>query len=273
MAMFEDLGAWEPTRATLHAILQVLAAVPRRFSPHHERWWHIGFQVQAGDLRLQPVALPDGSALDLGLRLREPAAFAETDSGLRWSWPLGAGTGPEALADELFSAAARLGLAGLDPAKFSDLGSLGYDPAHARRFFDLVLLNDRIFNAHREHLAGETGGVHLWPHGFDMSVEWFGTRRIEQASDGKVKTAPAQLNLGWSPGEESHPAPYYYSNPWPFDPALTRHPLPSGASWMDGAWKGSILPYRELVGDPHGEARLREYARAVFELASPSLMA
>ena len=69
-------------------------------------------------------------------------------------------------------------------------------------------------------------------------------------------------------------APYFYSNPWPFEAEkLTNHSLPEGARWFTESWQGTILPYDELAGDPNAENRLKEYARAVFDIALPTLMA
>lgn len=269
--IFEDLGRWESTRDVLHNTLRVLAAVPRRFAPQHERWWHIGVRARKGGLWLNPVFLPDGGSLELGVRTADHAVVIETAAGHLKAWPLRDGPSPAELALGLFSEVNRLGLTGLDPGVFSSVPDGPYDPDEANRYYDLIGAIDRIFAHHRKRLPGETSPTHLWPHGFDVSFEWFGTRRIELTGDGAGRMAPAQLNLGWSPGEESHPAPYFYSNPWPFDDSLKEHSLPKGAAWMDGAWKGSILPYGELVGDPAGEERLLDYAWTVFRLAAPTL--
>jgi hypothetical protein len=97
---------------------------------------------------------------------------------------------------------------------------------------------------------------------------------VEYDEGGEVQQYPAQLNLGLSPGDSGHPEPYFYSNPWPFEAdKLLDKPLPAGACWFTEGWEGSILPYAELVGDSNAEARLLEYARAVYEIASPTLLA
>ncbi len=269
--IFEDLGRWEATRDLLHQTLRVLAAVPRKFAPQNERWWHIGFNVRNGGLWLDPVLLPDGGWIGLGVRTTHHTVVFESADGHTKAWPLRDGLTPHKLAISLFTEVSRLGLIGLDPGKFAGTEDGGYEPDKAQRYFDLIGQIDRIFTVHRASLPGETSPTHLWPHGFDVSFEWLGTRRIELASEGKVGTVPAQLNLGWSPGETTHMSPYFYSNPWPFDESLKEHPLPKGASWMDGDWKGSIFPYEELVGDPTGEDRLLDYARTIFRLAEPSL--
>jgi hypothetical protein len=33
-----------------------------------------------------------------------------------------------------------------------------------------------------------------------------------------------------------------------------------------------MLPYTELVGDPNAESRLRQFARRVYDIASPTLL-
>jgi hypothetical protein len=48
-------------------------------------------------------------------------------------------------------------------------------------------------------LTGKFTLVHLWPHGFDLSVEWFTGLEYDQ-----------QIGIGISPGEENITLPYLY---------------------------------------------------------------
>jgi hypothetical protein len=132
---------------------------------------------------------------------------------------------------------------------------------------------DRIFKEHRATLDGEKGPVQLWPHGFDLAFEWFGSRVEVHEEQGERQELPSQLNLGFYPGSPGQ-APYFYSNPWPFEAdALLGRTLPDGARWHTEGWHGTILPYEELAGNPNAEERLVVYARRVFELAAPTLTA
>ena len=90
----------------------------------------------------------------------------------------------------------------------------------------------------------------------------------------KIEGLRAEVeSMGFSPGDSGHPEPYFYSNPWPFEKeVLLDKLLPEGARWFTEGWEGSLLEYSELVGDPRGEERLLSYARAVYELAAPTLM-
>jgi hypothetical protein len=83
--------------------------------------------------------------------------------------------------------------------------------------------------------------------------------------------SPAQLNLGFYPGDDDASS-YFYSNPWPFESAaLLGRDLPPGAQWHTEGWEGSMLPYTTLRDDPSPEERLLDYAKAVFDIASPGL--
>jgi hypothetical protein len=204
--------------------------------------------------------------------LKKHAVTLATSKGESRDFSMTAGTTATAFGEALIAAVAELGLKGGQYAreKFENDAPRSYDPEAAGKYLQAVSLANEVFMQHRGTLEGEKGPVQLWPHGFDLAFEWFGTRRVE--SNGKEY--PAQLNLGFSPGESSHKQPYFYSNPWPFEEdKLVGRPLPDGARWFTKSWKGTLLPYEELAGDPLGEARLLEYARRVYELASPTLMA
>jgi hypothetical protein len=219
------------------------------------------------------MALPGGGTFHLWMNLLDHEVALVTSQGETRHFSMTEGLSSTEFGDRLIGAVAALGLSG-DYArqKFENDEPRQYDPEMAEKYFTALVNVDRIFKVHRASLSGEKGPVQLWPHGFDLAFEWFGTRRINYEEDGKSKQLPAQLNLGFSPGEPSHPLPYFYSNPWPFEEdKLLDRPLPSGARWFTQSWKGSILPYEELVDDERAEERLLAYARAVYEISAPTL--
>jgi hypothetical protein len=93
-----------------------------------------------------------------------------------------------------------------------------------------------------------------------VSFEWFGSRLVEHDEDGDTAAMPAQLNLGWYPAGDA----YFYSNPWPFDESLISVALPRPATWHTESWKGTMLRYAHVTGDPAGVEVFTEYADAVF---------
>lgn len=260
---------WEDTRATLHAYAHAVAASPRALAPPDDKYWHTAMTVEPDGLTTKPIPLPDGGQASIRLDLRNNEVVLEASGGVRHSWPVDGSLSATELGDGLIAAAAELGLEGeYDRERFENDDPRPYDAEAAAAFYDALEAVAGVFEEHRVRLEGEVSPVHLWPHGFDLSFEWFGTRVEELEEDGKIVEYPSQLNLGFYPAGE----PYFYSNPWPFDVEdLINNPLPDGCEWYVEDWQGSRLRYSELKDDPKATDRLNEYASRVFEVAQPTL--
>lgn len=273
--LFPSLEGWETTKESLHWYTKAVGVVPRAHAEFHPKWWHISLKVQPDGLVTENMPLPGGGIFYLKLDLNTHVVRLITSKGDVKTFSMTAGLSSTAFGDQLLGAVSDLGLtAEYARDKFENEDARSYHPADAEKYF-LVLVNiDQIFKKHWTSLKGEVGPVQLWPHGFDLAFEWFGSRVVEYEEDGEVTGNHSQLNLGFSPGEPSHPKPYFYSNPWPFEGAyLLDKPLPKGARWFTDSWQGTLFPYEELVGDDQAEARLLAYARRVYEISAPTLSA
>ncbi len=255
---------YEPTRATLHAYAGAVGAVPRAFAVPHPHWWHISLKVRPEGLVTDPIPLPDGGSLSIRMDLRSHEIVIRAADGSVDTIDMTAGLTATEVGDRIAAVAAEHGLnGGIDRERYANGEAHEYNPIAAEAYFDAFVAVASIFEQHRSTLGLQVGPVQVWPHGFDLAFDWIGTRT--ERFDGK--DLPAQLNLGFYPGGD----PYFYSNPWPFEEPLMETPLPHGAVWHTEGWQGTKLPYAALVGDPKAETKLLEYARAVFETASPSL--
>jgi len=271
--LFPLLGDWEATRQTLHLYCRAIGVVPRAHAEFHPKWWHISLKVQPDGLQTGQMARPDGGTFWLTMNLRQHTIVLYTDEGPFKQFDMTQGLTGTQIGDALLAAVAELGLSGnYARDKFENDEPREYDPEAAGRFLTALSNAQRVFEAHRATLSGETSPIQLWPHNFDLAFEWFGTRVERYEEHGKVREYPSQINLGFYPGDPAS-APYFYSNPWPFEAEeLTANPLPDGARWITEDWQGTMLPYDELAGDADAEQRLKEYARAVYDIASPMLL-
>lgn len=267
-----DLAGWEQTKATLHAYSRVLTAVPRMWLAPHPKWWHISLQVRPDGLVTRELPVPGGRAVRLRMDPEQHRIAVEAEGECVRFWDLRAGMTANELAEDIFRICAYLGISGeAAEATYADGEPRVYDPGAAERFFLSVRNIDRTLNQLRSSLPGDPGPVQLWSHGFDLAFEWFGDRTVRDEKNGRVSEYPSQLNFGWAPGDTSHPGPYFYSNPWPFEDMLVVHPLPEDARWFTDTWKGTLFPYTQLVGDSGAEQRLLTYWLRVFEIARPAL--
>jgi len=271
MSLFPSLENFEPTRQTLHLYAQAMGVVPRTHATPHSKWWHISLRVVPHGLQTTTMSLPDGGRLWLEMDLQHHTLKVQTAAGGTQAISLQEGATGTEMGDWVLTAVAQHGLQGeYARAKFENDQPRDYDPAEAEKFLTAVTHVHRIFNDHRNQLTGNIGPIQLWPHNFDLSMEWFGTRTVTYEEHGQLQESPSQLNLGFYPGQPI----YFYSNPFPFaGEQLLDKELPAGARWHTEGWQGTMLPYSELLDDNKAETRLRHFARRVYELALPTLLA
>lgn len=262
---------WEATRATLHAYAHGVGAIARVHGIAHPKWWHISLKVNPGGLRTESIPLPDGGTVDLRMDLRHHHVVLEASSGDSTTISMTEGLTGTEFGDRVAAAASALGLAGdYDRAKFENDEPRDYSPAAAETFFDALVNVETTMQRHRATLGSNVGPIQVWPHGFDLAFEWYGTRVEVHEEEGEKNEIPSQLNFGFYPAGRA----YFYSNPWPFEKdALMEVPLPSGAKWTTEGFEGSILYYDQLAGDPEAADKLLAYAKAVHDAAAPTLRA
>lgn len=257
----------EPTRATLHAYALAVSAITRAHAVPHPRWWHLGLAIRPDGLVTEAVPLDDGRSLAIRMDLRTHEIVLEASDARGPVVGMAEGLTGTEMGDRLIDLAAGYGLDGpYERHRFEDDAPRAYVPEHAHALFAAFTAAQQIFTVHRTGLRGELSPINVWPHGFDVSFEWFGSRVVA----GEEGNAQAQLNLGFYPKGRA----YFYSNPWPFPgDVLAGSELPSGATWHTDGWEGSILYYDQVAGRPDGRRLVLEYAAAVHELAAPTLSA
>jgi hypothetical protein len=268
VTQFSSLNGFGPTRHTLQLYARALSALARAFAPAHPNWWHISLKVTPIGLQTDNIPCGGGGILAGRMDFHHACVILESSDGRAWSIPMDAGLSGSAMGKRILEVAAEAGVSGeIDPTRFAS-DKLGvYDADIVANFFSALVRADRVFKRHAARLGKGTGPVRLWPHGFDLAMEWFGTRIERYNEGGTTVELPAQLNLGFYPGEDDNSS-YFYSNPWPFDSdKLLGHILPDGAAWHTEGWQGTILPYTAA----RDEEQLLGYAAAVYDIAAPLL--
>lgn len=107
-------------------------------------------------------------------------------------------------------------------------------PEQLASFQEFSTHGKRILEFFRMTLRRNFTLIHLWPHHFDFSVEWFTGNKDEQ------------IGTGLSPGDEQYPYPYLYMNPSPFNDKIKENELPIG-KWHDSGWNGIKVEWTDLL--------------------------
>jgi len=206
------------TRASLHALAEH-AIVPVRHAATGRiglRWTKGGFGTPflAGDrqVRVEHGRLLDGDRATTPTSVGQAAAFLGVPPGL----PTGTYRAATACTPD---------------------APLGIDPGAASALGDWFGFTVSLLEQIRSEAAPamEAGRPQLWPEHFDLALELRGLR----------------VNLGGSPGDADHPAPYLYVGPW--EPR-------TGPSWNEPF--GASLPYSALLAAADQRATALEFLRA-----------
>ncbi len=271
---FPPLENWGPTRDTLSQYAAAVGIVPRALSEPHPKWWHISLKVQEHGAATDPIPHPKSSGVtfQLLMNLSTHTVDVSTSEAVTHSLSMTEGLSSTEFGNRLLSMLSELGIEGeYDREKFESDDDRSYDPQAASVFGKILFTTAQVLESHRSGLSGEPGPIQLWPHNFDLAFEWFGTRKVLHGEGADAQEIPSQINFGLAPGDSSYEETYYYSNPWPFEDSFTDHKLPGNARWFTEGWRGTLLPYKEMVGDDSGEEVLAAYFRAVYDIASPLL--
>lgn len=262
---------FEPTRATLHQYANAIGVIPRVHAAPHEKWWHVSLNVTSRGLETNPMDLPGGGSATLRLDLVDHTVVVAVDGRDVNSFAMGKGLTGTQMGDAVIAAVAALGLQGeYARDKFESDEAREYSPQAAAAFFEVLTRIHDVYSIQRERMGDGAGVLQVWPHGFDLAFEWFGTRMEEYEENGEMTKLPAQCNFGFYPAGRA----YLYANPWPFESAtLLSVDLPGGAEWHTDGWEGSVLYYDQLAGDENAEQRILDFFGAVFAAAKPTLTA
>ncbi len=257
----------EPTRATLHAYAHAVAALPRAHHEPHPRWWHTSLKPTIHGLTTEVVDT-DAGPVSVRMNFSSHDIHLDRNGATALVIPMDQGLTATEVAGQLIDAVALSDT--YERERFTNDEQRPYDRAVAAAIWSVFDESVQILRSHNASIGGDLSPIQLWPHGFDLATEWYGTRLAEYAEGGTKQTMSAQINFGFYPAGRAD----FYSNPWPFEAdTLLSIDLPHGASWKTDGWEGSQLYLDQVAGHADSSDRVLEYARAVFDAASPSLLA
>lgn len=121
----------------------------------------------------------------------------------------------------------------LNISQIPSLNNLNLNATDLSDYLAFATKANRSLELFRMKLSGHFTQVHLWPDGFDFSVEWFTEKNDEQ------------IGVGISPGQDKYESPYVYVNPYPFNEKLVNESLSTG-KWHTVGWKGIKVEWTEL---------------------------
>ncbi len=253
------LEDWRATRDALHDYARVLGYFRRELMPPQKHWWHITLSVSARGLTTTPMR-GGSAAVELILDLVQHRVEIVFSDGRAQSIPL-RGQSAEDLGHTIDATLRDDGAQISAKSSFSDANH-DYDRAAASRYWAALVAVDLTFKTFKERLREETGPVHIFPHHFDMSLNWFSGRRVPDVDPADAENADEQMNFGFVTGDGSIEDAYFYATAYPSPDDLTDGKLPEHAYWHTEGFTGAVLPYAAIADVRDGHARLLEFLSA-----------
>lgn len=264
------IAAWQSTRDTIAQYSQLIGKVRRALTPHQKHWWHVSLRAAASGLTTTPIPASD-QTFELLLDFTHHRLLATTSLGQRRDFPL---TGQSVLAfkNQTMDLLAELDIhPEIDHDLFTADTAGVYDKTAVATFWQALSQIDAALKEFRYTFRGESSPVQLWPHHFDIGVNWFSGRLIPEQDPKNPEWSDEQMNFGFSTGDATIPDPYFYVTAYPTPQGWTDSELPAAAYWQLEGWTGALLPYAALTESTDGKTLLLNFLQTM-QTAGSDLM-
>jgi hypothetical protein len=266
------LARWVDSKETFHRFLQVVGKIRLAASARRNHWWNVPFHLTGRGLTTRPmwsadtgeiftidfdlvahvvlVAHVDGRAVSIPLTGQSVASFHDrTHEALR---SLGIGVRVER--DRPFD------LPDAHRPFADDTEHSVYEPVWVNRYWRVLSEVNLVLEQFSARYSGKTSPVHHFWHTFDIATTRFADRRVDQPAGVDPVTREAYsrevISSGFWFGDETSPAPAFYSYTAPEPEGLAEQPLvPGSARWREqGSGHLAVLPYDDARAgaDPRG---------------------
>jgi hypothetical protein len=278
------VAEWEPTRATLQLLTQIVGKVRMANTPLVNHWWNVVFYVTSRGLTTALIPHPGGLSFQVDFDLVDHELRISTDRDEQRSLRLE--TRP--IADFYAEFMARLDELGVSSqiwpmpveiegaVMFTDDRVHGtYEPEQARSFWQGLVQCQRLFEIFRSRFIGKASPVHLFWGALDLAVTRFSGRLAPPHPGGAPHCGPEVMreayshevcSCGYWPGGEGEG--FFYSYAYPEPPGYRNVTVePRQASFNDALGE-FLLPYEAVrtAADPDG--LLLEFLQSSYEAAA-----
>ncbi|MEA3411976.1 MAG: DUF5996 family protein [Pseudomonadota bacterium] len=261
------LADWRESRDTVHRYARLAGSLRAELTPRQKHWWHVTLHAAAAGLTTTPIPTGDRT-LELMLDLTRHRMLISTSAGEREALPL-EGQSVAGVYRDLLERLAELDIyPRFDGGPFAVDTPATYDAAAVMRYWRALAWIDGVFKQFRGELREETGPVQVFPHHFDLSMNWFSGRLVPDADPSDEESADEQMNFGFLSGDDGISEAYFYVTAYPQPEGLTDTALPEGAFWFTEGFAGAVMMYQTVREAPDPRATLLNFLRAVHRAGS-----
>jgi hypothetical protein len=282
-----EYGAWQETRATLQLWTQIVGKIRLMQTPWLNHGWHVALYVNSKGLATSPIA-HGFRFFEIQFDFIQHVLDITVDDGSMRRLALR----PQSVADfyaAVMAALADLGIAVAINEKPCEIAAATpfsqdrmhatYDPDYARRFWQVLLLTDRVLKKFRTGFLGKCSPVHFFWGGFDLAVTRFSGRRAPPYA-GKIPGVASVVmreayshevsSAGFWSGGNGAEFPAFYSYAYPSPPGFREYAVQPAAAFFSAELGEFLLPYDAVRTATDPEAMLLAFLQSTYEAAALS---
>jgi hypothetical protein len=279
------LKPWRDTCSALHLYTQIVGKYRLARTPWLNHSWHATFYVNARGVTTSLI--PDGpGGVEVGFDFLDHAVVGRATDGRRASLPLGPMSVAEFHAhfvDLVRSLGGTPAFHGSpnevpDPVPFADdRMRRPYDADAVGRFFQALVVIDRVLKRFRTGYVGKVTPVHLFWGSFDLAVTRFSGRPaplhpggIPALPDAVTREAYSHevSSAGFWPGSGAIDFPAFYSYAYPAPEGFAHARVTPDAAYFDKALGEFLLPYDAVRSSTDPEAVLAAFLESTYRAAA-----
>jgi hypothetical protein len=276
--------AWHETCSALHLYCQIVGKYRLARTPWVNHSWHATLYVNARGLTTSLI--PDASGIEIMFDLVNHVVVGEAVGGRRAEIPLG----PMCVAEfhaRFCELVRRLGgtpeFDGRpnevpDPLPFRrDWQKRPYDAEAVTRFFEALVLINRVFFQFRTGFIGKVSPVHLFWGSFDLAVTRF-SGRAAPLHPGGIPGLPDEVtreaysdevsSAGFWPGGGGADFPAFYSYAYPSPKGFGEATIAPAGAYFDSRLGEFLLPYDVVRTAADPEAALIAFLESAYQAAA-----
>jgi hypothetical protein len=279
------LEDWIETYTTLHLWTQIVGKIRLAQSPWVNHSWHVTLYVTPCGLTTSPI--PYGNRtfqIDFDFVAHE--LILRTNDGSTGRVALE----PQSVATFYARLMEEMGKLGLhvdihrrpnevaEPIAFDqDEIHRAYDPEYARRFWQVLLQTDRVFQKFRARFIGKCSPVHFFWGAPDLAVSRFSGRRAPEHPGG-VPNLPDRVareayshevsSCGFWPGGGPIPHAAFYSYVYPEPDGFSSATIKPDAAFYSADLREFILPYDAVRLAESPDDTLLDFLQSTYETAA-----
>ena len=274
------LESWKETYATLHMWTQIVGKVRLALTPTVNHWWNVPLYVTSRGLTTSAIPYK-GRIFEIQFDFIDHALVFRTNDGQSKTLPLI----PRSVADFYQEFISMLRSADIqvkiwkmpveipNPIPFDeDRVHASYDPEYARRFWQILVSVDRVFNEFRSGFIGKSSPVHFFWGSFDLAVTRFSGRRAPERSGADIITREAYSHevssVGFWPGGGDVQGAAFYSYMAPEPQGFRDSPVRPQAAAYHPKLNEFLLMYEDVRQAASPSLALLEFCQSTYEVGA-----